>query len=118
MIEQRSPSSLRPVAMSPDDVSIGEIPPAMRQKLRSIGQLGGLVVGLVVFFGLVACRPSLQNVLSSRLGFDVPTVRLWSDCLPLMGAVALFGLPLLFARLNLLSEVRYRHKHGKWRWEW
>jgi hypothetical protein len=109
---------LQSVAMSPENIAIAEIPPAMRKRLRAVGQLVGFVLDVLILIGVIGGEATLKQLLPSHFGFDVPATRLVIHSLDLVALLVVVALPLIFARLSLLSEVRYRRRHGKWRWEW
>ena len=117
MTRQESDEALRPMARSPDEVSIGEIAPAMRSRLRTIGWIGGFIVALVVLAGMYFSAPFLKGVLVSRFHFDAITAIAISHLLDNLGRIGLFVWPLIGARISLQLELRYRRLHGKWRWE-
>lgn len=105
---------------STDQALIAEIAPAMLAKLKLDGSLYGyliLILGLTIIPTLSFPGSVTEFIAAAlRLGPDGP--RRVADFVYLF---AVFGgcliLPWYFKRSSVRAELKYRRRHGKWRWE-
>ncbi|GAB2174872.1 hypothetical protein [Dongia sp. agr-C8] len=83
-----------------------EITPAMRRKLRRDARLQSLSAGMLMLStGIFAPQRPLGDFVQ------------WAVYVNLALAVMLFGCALFYPGYLIEQEVRYRRRHGKWRWE-
>ncbi|HVO03039.1 MAG TPA: hypothetical protein VMT54_12600 [Candidatus Cybelea sp.] len=109
---------VRPVAISDDDISIGEIRPAMLAKLKADGKIIGILLGLVIAAMVYWAWPvGVAALVQEQLRLDYFEMRLATDLYTGLGGLSILLLPLLTPYWNVRREVRYRRLHGKWRWE-
>jgi hypothetical protein len=92
------------IAPSDGDL-IAEIPPAMQNKLRRDSRI------LMWFFGLAAVLAGREFADSSQVIFS------FLGILFALGGVGLCIASFFSGNAMLREELRYRRKHGKWRWE-